>query len=575
MKKSIIIFMIIAVVLVYILPTAFSFVVNGLMGYNETTAAEERQEKTYDPDYVYVELTREQRLEDFDYFCEMVRTSLPNVYDMEELYGMSFFDRIPEYRRMVEACENDYQFTALMTYMINDIPSGHACFIPPDYTDYFSVGYFRTEVVGMNLTDNLRGKLEAFDKYLRQQQKNYEEKNYKAYSFNYYSGQYVCLTSGEYNHAIVNSVNGKDAAEFFSSAYAMSGQLFYDAGAQKPYRSTAVLCTAGSEPVQVELKLLDETVVTETMYMDYENCYAAEYGYYYSDLYVDINTDEIFADIPDATQDDISITTIDEYDLAYVMLSSLEYSSGTAITERLEEISSYENIIIDLRGNGGGVSSFWDNYIYPGLYKDDAHFEASGIVPDNDYTNRLLPGWFDGAFYLSYSGIDFEKNAERPAEMYDCNNGKYKKYTFTHDMKGNKDLKYSDTRRVYYIVNNFTCSAADEIAQIVKECNLGKIVGSNTLGEGRIFGVCNDWLPNSLLMYNYCPCYIIDSEGVNNGIVGTMPDIYGGTTAEGLIASDLLDAQGINSLHPENRLLWDRNYMLILQDIGGFAADAA
>ena len=570
-----IVVIIIAVVVVYLIPAGLSFVMGGLLGTRESEAARRRQEKTYDPNYTYTELTREQRLEDFEYFCEMARTSLPNLYDMKELYGMSFFDRIPEYRRMVEKCEDDYQFTALMTYMINDLPSGHASFIPPDYTDYFSVGYFRTEAVGMNLTDNLRGKLEAYDKYLRSMQKAYDMKNFKGYSFYYYSGDYVCLSGGKYSHAVILSADGKNAADYFATAYAMSGQLFYDAGTKKPYRSDVVLCTDGNQPVEVTMKLPDGAVVTETLYIDYDYCYAAQYGFYYSEQYIDANTDEIFEAIPDATEDDISIITVDEYDLAYVMLSSLEYSSGTAFTEKLKEISSCENIIIDLRGNGGGVSSFWDNYIYPALYKDDAHFEASGIMPDNQYTDRLFPGWFDGAFSLAYSGIDFQKNAERPAEMYDCNNGKYIKYTFTHDMKGNKELSYSDTRKVYYIVNNYTCSAADEIAQIVKECNLGKIVGSNTLGEGRIFGVCNDWLPNSLLMYNYCPCYIVDGEGVNNGIVGTMPDIYGGTTAEGLIASDMLDAQGINSLHPDNRLVWDRNYMLILQDIGDVAADAA
>ncbi|MGN0650771.1 MAG: S41 family peptidase [Oscillospiraceae bacterium] len=575
MKKSLIVFIVIAVVIVYLIPAGFSFILGGLLGTTETELATKHQEKTYDPGYTYSELTREQRLEDFEYFCEMVRTSLPNIYDMDELYGMSFFDRIPEYRRMVEECENDYRFTALMTYMINDLPSGHASFMPPDYTDYFSVGYFRTETVGMKLSDNLRGKLEAYDKYLRQLQKTYDAKNYKAYTFSYFSGDYVCLSSGGFSHAVIQSVNGKNAAEYFSSAYAVSGQLFYDAGTKKPYRDRVVLSTDGTQPVEVTMKLLDNSVVTETLYIDYDYCYAAQYAFYYGEQYVDSNTDEIFEDIPDATDDDISIITVEEYDLAYVMLSSLEYSSGTAFTDKLKEISSCENIIIDLRGNGGGVSSFWDNYIYPALYKDDAHFVASGIMPDNEYTDRLLPGWFGGEFSLKLSGIDFEKNVERPAEMFDCNNGKYKKYTFTHDMKGNKELNYSDTRKVYYIVNNYTCSAADEIAQIVKECNLGKIVGSNTLGEGRIFGVCNDWLPNSLLMYNYCPCYIVDSEGVNNGIVGTMPDIYGGTTAEGLIASDLLDAQGINSLHPDNRLVWDRNYMLILRDIGNIAADAA
>ncbi|MGN1120097.1 MAG: S41 family peptidase, partial [Oscillospiraceae bacterium] len=172
------------------------------------------------------------------------------------------------------------------------------------------------------------------------------------------------------------------------------------------------------------------------------------------------------------------------------------------------------------------------------------------------------------------NNLKFGVTDEYPEEMYDCNNGQYYKYTFKHELNGNSSLNYSDDREVYYIVNNSTCSAADEIAQIVKTCGLGKIVGTHTQGEGLIFGVCCDWLPNSLLMYMYCPTYVIDSEGVNNNLYGTMPDIYGGTTLSGYILSDEMEIEGEDWQSLENRELWDNNYRLILAEAGELDAAA-
>ena len=506
----------------------------------------------------------------------MIKTSLPYVYDMKEKYGFSVLDKEEQYRNACAACEDDYSFIALMSSVINDIPSGHASFVPPDYYSYFSSGYYRSDTVGINLTDNMRGKLDAYAEYLVKKQSEYNSRLDTGVYFTYSDGTYLCTGGNNMEfHSTIITINGNDPEEFVTEMTCPTGKIQYDPKHDRVYRSSIMLSTTGTEPVMVKLRLYDGTECEAQYFCDYDLCYALDMGGYYTESVLEYITEdgELFETAPDADEDAVEVYTDPENDLAYISVTSLLYSDGSTVKSKLSEYSSYENIVIDLRGNGGGMSNFYEDYIYPALYKDDASFEAVGYVPKNSYTKGLFNGLFGGLMNRWANNLRFGTTDDYPSEMYDCNNGEYYKYSFTHDLHGDSSLNYSDNRNVYYIVNNYTCSAADEIAQMVKECNLGKIVGTNTLGEGLIFGVCCDWLPNSLLMYMYCPTYVIDNEGVNNNLYGTQPDIYGGTTVEGYIVSDIMEMTGEDWRSLEAREQWDNNYRLILSDIG--ALDAA
>lgn len=565
----------IGILAAFLLPTIAGWLFGSIFGITQTETAQKHQLNSY-KQIDYTELTVQQRIEDLEYFLDMAKTSLPYIYEMNECYSYSFLDRADDYREMIAACENDYQFMAAMFAIICDIPSGHSAFALPDFSDYFNAGYFRSDTVGLSLTDNLQGKIEAYYNYLCEIQKEYDSKDYSGVVFRYYDGSYVC-TAGSLTlyDSLVISIDGRDPCEYLSDTPALMGNIRYDSKNGKTYREDICFSTIGRNSVQVEVELIDGTRMTVELYTDSDYCFSCYYGYFFGEDYVDYNDDELFVTAPDADEDAVEIYIDKEYDLAYVMLGSVNYSDGTAVADKLREISGYENIVIDMRGNGGGISTFWDNYIYPALYKDDAYFETVGIMPDNEYTKGLFAGVFKGFFTMKLSGIDFSRAKEIPAGMYDCSGGKYKQYTFSHEMSGDPTLSYSDSRKVYYVVNNYTCSAADEITQIVKSCGLGTVVGTETNGEGLIFGVCCDWLPNSLLMYYYCPTYVTDGEGINNNLYGTRPDLWGGTTAEGVIYSNELDLQGIDSLSPEYRREWDNNYKIILQDIASKTAAAA
>lgn len=528
------------------------------------------QERTYH-EISYTELTSQQRLEDFDYLFSMIKTSLPYVYDMNEKFDFSVLDKEDSYRKAVAECKDDYSFLALMTSILNDIPSGHATFFPPDYYSYFLSGYYRSDTIGINLTENMQGKLEAYAKYLVEKQSEYNEKIGSGIYFNYTDGEYICVFGDESeSYSVLVSVNGNEPEEFITEMVSPTGKIQYDPKNDEAYRSTILFSTAGNKPVTLKLRLNDGTECEKQYYCDYDLCYAYDMAWYYSDEVYDYITEdgEVFESAPDAEEEDADILTDEENNLAYISITSLNYSDGSAVKEKISEYSDYENIIIDLRGNGGGAAGFYKNYIYPALYKDNASFETTGYVPKNNYTNGLFSSISEYIAVCMANNVWFSDTDEYPEKMYDCNNGEYYKYTASYELYGDKTLSYSDNRNVYYIVNSYTCSAADEIVQIVKSCNLGKVVGTNTAGEGLIFGVCCDWLPNSLLMYQYCPTYAIDSEGVNNNLYGTQPDIYAGVTVEESLHYYTMSDEGTDVYSLPARRIWDNNYKVILKEIG-------
>lgn len=571
MKKNISVAVIVIIaVVVMILPTVFSMLIDAAFGLDVENRGVKYQERTYEK-ISYTELTDDQRREDFDYYFEMLRTSMPTLYEMRDKFGYSVLDSYDRYVSALEKCGDDYRFLAFMSCLANDIPSGHSAVTIPSYYDYFSSGYYRTDTVGLFYAENMRGKLDAYRAYLTEKQKAYDKKIGSAISFSYVDGTYLCTGAKDpYYHSTLVSANGVDPDEYALEMLSPVGQVCYDTYNEKPYRNMLMFSDSGSDAVTLTLKLADGTLTDVEYYADYDICYAMYNGFYFTDAFEEYfsgDDREEFETAPDADDEAITVYEIKEYDLAYVQLDSLYYSDGSAIKDRLREISGYKNIAIDLRGNGGGLSTFFDNYIYPALYKDDAEFEAVGYMPKTKYTEGMFPGLFDGALLKFFNDISFKTAKTFPEEMYDCADGKYYRYKFTHELYGDSSLSYPEDRNVYYIVNNYTCSAADEVAQMVKSCDLGKIVGTNTLGEGLILGVLCDWMPNSLLMYTYCPMYCVDSDGVNNTLYGTQPDLRGGTDLEGYILSDDMAIEGLDWRLPKYREQWDRNYRIIISDI--------
>ena len=80
--------------------------------------------------------------------------------------------------------------------------------------------------------------------------------------------------------------------------------------------------------------------------------------------------------------------------------------------------------------------------------------------------------------------------------------------------------------KIFLLVNNKTCSAADGFAYFCKETGFATVVGQeNTRGDGPGGNFVMDQLPHSNLLFRYRPILALDMDGASIEEFGIEPDV--------------------------------------------------
>jgi C-terminal processing protease CtpA/Prc len=125
----------------------------------------------------------------------------------------------------------------------------------------------------------------------------------------------------------------------------------------------------------------------------------------------------------------------------------------------------------------------------------------------------------------------------------------------------------ADPARVYYLVNNATGSAADELAALVKSRGLGRLLGDNTAGEGLAGSYCAASLENSGLVFTYFPGRPLLPEGTRDAVRGVFPDEYIPQTRESFYAQRAMILDGEDTYSYEGLLRYDTLLLEALRQI--------
>jgi len=167
------------------------------------------------------------------------------------------------------------------------------------------------------------------------------------------------------------------------------------------------------------------------------------------------------------------------------------------------------DLIIDLRENGGGNSSLGDllvEYIYDGNYKSVSSLDIK-------ISEEII----------KYYGENNDLSEE------ELNNYKTKigeKYTYTPKatrMYRDECVFHGDT---YFLIGKNTFSSAVMLASIVKDYNIGYLIGEETGGLVTHYGdIYSFVLPNTKLNVGVSHKYFVRPNGLNTGR-GVLPDYY-------------------------------------------------
>ncbi len=488
-------------------------------------------------------LSAEQKLSDFNYLYDSIVTSMPmdTLNGIKSQFNIDFVGRKDEYTDLIMRTETDLDFFAAMCAIYEDVPTFHSDILFPDYEYYSTIDCYNMDKVLD--TKYLKSKSEYWIPMLRDKCEKYFASSPIMYSYDY------STSNGEYSSEsgeILLEVNG-NGVELWTEKISPV-PILYDFINDRAYRKWVTFYdepySALAEKVTFKVQSSDGTIIERNGYTDITadtlDGYARALGVRTSKEEPTVN------DIP------FYSFTDEENDVLYMNVSSISYISMCDIPDTLNS-SDNKNVIIDLRNNSGGYFNIVQEFLYSHLYNYDMEYRSVWYLPDTKYTKKLRRDP-DAKKEITLKKSDYtDKNGLGEEQPYLISDSVVK-------FKGGDCID----RNVYILTSGKTASAADRLVSVLNDNSAAVIIGTNTGGEGRMDSFLMDSLSESGLVYIYMPELAFNSDGSNNAIYGTAPDIY--------VREGVPDKKDFSSEDPytyENRLKWDNVLTETLEIIKG------
>ena len=487
-------------------------------------------------------MSSKQRISDFKDMTGFIEKSVPFIYDYEELYGISFEDMKNYYGGLIENAESDYEYYCLVQGFINNIPSGH-----------MSMGYPNVDYVPM-LYQYRTGDYPQFgqacgywESTLQNECRKYYDKDYSLHAFYYLDGEYVEseYTNSEnnipYRGARLLSVNGVPVDEFVKLC-PLSGKIHYDFQNGKPFRESIIFNDMSGEECTVEYETESGEIISENAYYGTSSVVFNYIEYFRSIDNLSENAEEN-SDIEETDIPNIYSFFDEDRNAVYIKFNDFSLGGSEALNY-IRENDMPDNIIIDLRENGGGMAAVCHALIEELSAKNFEYNTPVYVTPAES----------------EYGEYTAKKAKELPFET------KFKKLfkdIRTEKFEGKSEREYN----IYVLVSHFSVSAADKFASIIKAHGLGTVIGAFNTG-GEAYGSPDvKVLTKSGLYFYYTPFKSFNRDGTDNSVYGTSPDIYVTLNNEFFIKRDELILQGEPYGTYENRLKWDGVLIRTLEEI--------
>lgn len=492
-----------------------------------------------------LKMSEEEKVKDFEYFYNTVSSSMPMLDSIKQLYGIDFLDRKELYLDLILQTQNDFEYFCLMSSIVMDIPSFHTDIVFPDYESYKELRCYKLEET------LCRNDLKSLSDYWYSTLKKTFEANKEIniIEFKYVEGKYLFdayFSSNEYaflQGSELIGVNGFPVDDYAADKLSMWARR-YDFKRNKNHRTYLTFGSSIGEKALLELRSADGSIVKQEAYINFESEFLSMYEFMFPEenRLESIKRDYYHND--------------EKNGIGYIDIGYFDLNTDLGLASR---IINRENIIVDLRNNGGGNRKI-ASHLHSYLYADDIVQPLIWYVPESGSNQAVTRGNFtvtsivNQLFHnaIDYSPTDFEFDSS---------------HTY---LQGRTQIIYKgngqNNKNVYFLIGQKTGSAADGYVSAIKENGFGELIGTNTAGEGLATSFCADSLPNSGLVFIYMPCLAFNTDGTDNSLYGTAPDIYIEQTSESFYNQRNLQMQDMDIYEYQNRLLWD-NVLLHVIDL--------
>lgn len=191
-----------------------------------------------------------------------------------------------------------------------------------------------------------------------------------------------------------------------------------------------------------------------------------------------------------------------------------------AVSDFQGEYLDAENLILDIRGNGGGSTGPWQTLILPRLFGSPVLTDTVLGMKNGSLNQFFFPMLAD------LPDLDQALIQERfPAADPACFAGLEKVYTAQTGARSAEWTEAAFSGKLWLLIDRQVYSASEALAAFCKRTGLATLVGEQTSGNGAGAQPYAMALPYSGLCVYYDPYFGFNSDGTCNGIAGTKPDI--------------------------------------------------
>lgn len=225
-----------------------------------------------------------------------------------------------------------------------------------------------------------------------------------------------------------------------------------------------------------------------------------------------------------------SITNIIDNKIAYIripkMINNLEIEGDKKLIEDyLNKIKNYQALIIDIRGNSRGATSYWSDFLVPritnkSLTNENFMFYRKGKIIDSirTYSKKNNKEFYDE--FKEIKELDIEKLPKLPQEI-----SKEFEYFIknTHTIDPHKD-SINFKGKIYLLVDRNVFSASEAFAVFAKNTAFATLIGEKTGGDGIGDDPWIEMLPNSGYLFRFTKEMGTNIDGTANFEHKTSPD---------------------------------------------------
>lgn len=488
--------------------------------------------------YTEQTLTQEQMLADFDYLYQNCCTD-SLVREQAERYLQLDYDALYQtYRTRIENCKDAYEFGVVMCSFMAKLPGLHGSVFPPTDDMSFSQGF----PLGWECAfDGVREVNYAYWEQFRDRMFSYTQKSAVVRN---YGGDYVFLDHSFGNEQIEGlaggrllSLNGEPIRTALRELDTVHPWA-YDAELDCVRVVNLIFNDSIGKPYDAEIEMPDGSILHKTLYNSAEYNYAVQYR---NSVYPQEESAGS-SDSAEGVRKCYTIETDSSRKLVFVRNNSCD---GTQSDQFYEDLTAAlaeadaENIILDIRNNGGGSADFATKGLCRALFDKETGFVCYSRFPKTDITKLFL----DNTFYLGLCGIKKEDLGEQV------------RYSEDFTAPGDAAKHY----HIYVLISGVTFSSGDIFANIAAAEDNVTLLGENTGGEGLTGNPLSYYLPESKFAFTFTPG--ISEQNPDDNYVGVRPDIYCPNTWENNTLADKMTVDpeiGENAGKLEYRAAWDK-----------------